>query len=196
MTEPRTSTPEHGYVSHADLATGFDAFYKDARDRLLLQTFALTGDLAVARSAVREAFVVAWHHWRKTSRLDDPEMSVRPNAWRKAVRRSSHRPWHRRKDLEPDVRAVLDGLKTQATRRRPDPQIQPGSLVRGAVNHFADLEVTDIERKRLGEFTEDVAQQEGGYTLAEFREYWRRVNGEWNPDEVVYLIRFRVARVR
>jgi ParB family chromosome partitioning protein len=93
-------------------------------------------------------------------------------------------------------RAVLDGVKTQATRRRPDPQIQPGTLVRGAVNHFADLEVTDIERKRLGEFTEDDAQQEGGYSLAEFREYWRRVNGEWNPDEVIYLIRFRVARVR
>ncbi|HWJ08954.1 MAG TPA: hypothetical protein VNS46_06225 [Nocardioides sp.] len=112
MTEPRdrTSTPEHGYVTHADLMTDFDAFYKDARDRLLLQTFALTGDLAVARSAVREAFVVAWHHWRKTSRLGDPEMSVRPNAWRKALRRSSTRPWHRRKDLEPEVRAVLDGL--------------------------------------------------------------------------------------
>lgn len=114
MTEPldRTSTPEHGYVSSADLTTGFDAFYKDARDRLLLQTFALTGDLAVARSAVREAFVVAWHHWRKTSRLDDPEMSVRPNAWRKALRRSSTRPWHRKKDLEPEVRGVLDGLAT------------------------------------------------------------------------------------
>lgn len=118
MTEPRTSTPEHGYVSHADLAAGFDAFYKDARDRLLLQTFALTGDLAVARSAVREAFVVAWHHWRKTSRLDDPEMSVRPNAWRKAVRRSSHRPWHRRKDLEPDVRAVLDALAALSLAQR------------------------------------------------------------------------------
>lgn len=112
MTEPhdRTSTPEHGYVSTADLTTSFDAFYKDARDRLLLQTFALTGDLAVARSAVREAFVVAWHHWRKTSRLDDPEMSVRPHAWRKALRRSSTRPWHRKKDLEPEIRAVLDGL--------------------------------------------------------------------------------------
>lgn len=112
MTEPhdRTSTPEHGYVSSADLTTGFDAFYKDARDRLLLQTFALTGDLAVARSAVREAFVVAWHHWRKTSRLDDPEMSVRPHAWRKALRRNSTRPWHRKKDLEPEIRAVLAGL--------------------------------------------------------------------------------------
>jgi ParB family chromosome partitioning protein len=93
-------------------------------------------------------------------------------------------------------RAVLEGTKSQATRRRPDPQIQKGSLVRAAVNHFADLEVMGIVRKRLGEFTEADARREGGYTLPEFREYWQRVNGEWDPDEVVYLIQFKVARVR
>lgn len=110
MSRSRTTPPDEGHVSTADLAAGFDEFYKDARDRLLLQTFALTGDLAVARSAVREAFVVAWHHWRKTSRLADPEMSVRPNAWRKALRRASTRPWHRRKDLDAEARSVLDAL--------------------------------------------------------------------------------------
>jgi ParB family transcriptional regulator, chromosome partitioning protein len=93
-------------------------------------------------------------------------------------------------------KAVMEGTKTQATRRRPDPQIEEGSIVRGAVNHFADLQVGQIVRKRLGEFTEADAQHEGGYTLAEFRDYWERVNGSWNPDEVVYLIQFKVARVR
>ncbi|MFC5727673.1 MULTISPECIES: hypothetical protein [Nocardioides] len=98
------------YVSSADLADSFDAFYKDTRDRLLLQTFALTGDLHVARSAVREAFVVAWHHWRKTSRLDEPEMSVRPAAWRQALRRRSTRPWARKKDLDERTRKTLEAL--------------------------------------------------------------------------------------
>ena len=107
---PSSAQPRSAYVSHADLAASFDAFYKDARERLLLQTFALTGDLAVARSAVREAFVVAWHHWRKTGRLDDPEMAVRPDAWRKALRRASHRPWHRKKDIDDESRAILDAL--------------------------------------------------------------------------------------
>jgi len=93
-------------------------------------------------------------------------------------------------------RTVLDGSKTQATRRRPDPDIQQGTIVRAAVNHFADLEIMGIERKRLGEYNEADARREGGYSLAEFQDYWRRVNGEWNPDEMVYLIRFRVARVR
>jgi DNA-directed RNA polymerase specialized sigma24 family protein len=88
----------------------FDAFYKDARDRLLLQAYALTGDLVAARSAVRDAFVVAWHHWRKVSRLDDPEASVRPQTWRNALRRANTRPWHREKKLDPGARATLDAL--------------------------------------------------------------------------------------
>jgi len=93
---PSTEQPRSAYISSADLTSSFDAFYKDARDRLLLQTFALTGDLAVARGAVREAFVVSWHHWRKTGRLHEPESAVRPDAWRKALRRASTRPWHRK----------------------------------------------------------------------------------------------------
>ncbi|WP_408896573.1 hypothetical protein ACJ5H2_16775 [Nocardioides sp. R1-1] len=107
---PAPDQPRSAYVSSADLMGSFDAFYRDARDRLLLQTFALTGDLAVARSAVREAFVVSWHHWRKTGRLADPESAVRPDAWRKALRRSSTRPWHRKKDLDDETRRTLDAL--------------------------------------------------------------------------------------
>lgn len=88
----------------------FDAFYKAARDQLLLQTYALTGDLGAARSAVRDAFVVAWHHWRKISRLDDPQSSVRPHAWRHAQRRATVRPWHKEKGLDDDDRATLEAL--------------------------------------------------------------------------------------
>ncbi|GAA4076986.1 hypothetical protein [Nocardioides kongjuensis] len=107
---PSAEQPRSAYVSSADLTSSFDAFYKDARDRLLLQTFALTGDLAVARSAVREAFVVSWHHWRKTGRLSEPESAVRPDAWRKALRRASTRPWHRKKDLGEETRRTLEAL--------------------------------------------------------------------------------------
>jgi hypothetical protein len=94
----------------SDPTAEFDAFYKAARDRLLLQTYALTGDLGAARSAVRDAYVVAWHHWRKTSRLDDPESVVRPHAWRHAQRRATVRPWHKEKGLDDDNRATLEAL--------------------------------------------------------------------------------------
>ncbi|HEX6150044.1 hypothetical protein [Nocardioides sp.] len=88
----------------------FDAFYKRTRTRLLLQTYALTGDLPAARSAVRDSFIVTWHHWRKVSRMPDPEAWVRPHAWAQAQRRHTARLWHRDKALEPAERATFDAL--------------------------------------------------------------------------------------
>ena len=89
----------------------FDAFYRDARERLLLQTYALTGDLPAARSAVRDAFVIAWHHWDKAGR-EDPEAWTRPHAWAHALRRHATRPWHKDKSEDPEVRATLEALGT------------------------------------------------------------------------------------
>ncbi|KQZ67377.1 hypothetical protein [Nocardioides sp. Root151] len=88
----------------------FDAFYAATRGRLLLQTYALTGDLPAARSAVRDAFIAAWHHWRKVSRLDDPESWVRPHAWSLAQRHHTTRIWHRDKALDDASRATLEAL--------------------------------------------------------------------------------------
>ncbi|MET1059274.1 MAG: sensor domain-containing protein [Nocardioides sp.] len=97
----------------------FDAFYKATRGRLLVQTYALTGDLPAARSAVRDAFVAAWHHWRKVSRLEDPESWVRPHAWQHAQRRHTARIWHRDKTLDADSRATLEALsKLSLTQRK------------------------------------------------------------------------------
>lgn len=91
--------------------------------------------------------------------------------------------------------AVASDEKRQTIRRRSDPRIAAGTIVRADVIQFADLEVTEVARKRLGDLTEEDAQAEGGYTLAEFRDLWLLSYGSWNPDEAVTLIRFRVARV-
>jgi DNA-directed RNA polymerase specialized sigma24 family protein len=97
---------------------GFETFYKDVRARLVLQTYALTGDLHAAQRAVRDAMVVAWHHWRKVSRLDLPEDYVRPLAWTRAQRRSTARWWARQKDIDADTRATLDALGKLTTTQR------------------------------------------------------------------------------
>lgn len=88
----------------------FDEFYLATRRRLVLQTFALTGDLGAARVAVRDAYVSAWHHWRKVSRRADPEDWVRPRAWSNAQRLHTARLLHREKKLEPQQLAVLSAL--------------------------------------------------------------------------------------
>ena len=90
---------------------------------------------------------------------------------------------------------VVNGEKQQTTRRRADPRIEAGTIVRADVIQFADLEITDVIRKRLGELTEEDAREEGDYTLDEFRDLWRRSYGSWNPDELVTIIKFQVARV-
>ena len=97
----------------------FETFYKDVRCGLLLQTYALTGDLQASEKAVRDAMVVGWHHWRKVSRLDDREEYVRPLAWSRALRRSTARWWSRMKGLDPEVAATLDSLaKLPVSQRR------------------------------------------------------------------------------
>jgi DNA-directed RNA polymerase specialized sigma24 family protein len=97
----------------------FDQFYKDVRARLLLLTYCLTGDLPSSRAATRDAFVVAWHHWRKVSRVEDPEAWVREHACRHAVRRHTAKLWHREKGLDPEIKATLDALaRLSITQRR------------------------------------------------------------------------------
>ena len=88
----------------------FDAFYGEARDRLLVQAFALTGDLPASRGAVRDSFIAAWHRWPKLKRLDDPESWVRPHALTHAQRRHTARIFHRDRKLDPELRATLDAL--------------------------------------------------------------------------------------
>ena len=96
----------------------FDAYYVETRTRLLHEAYALTGDAPAARAAVRDAFVVAWHHWRKVGRLDDRDAYIRPLAFRRARRRHTARIWHRDKSLAPEARATLDALsKLSATQR-------------------------------------------------------------------------------
>jgi len=90
--------------------------------------------------------------------------------------------------------AILNGKKTQTSRKSKDPHIKLGAIVRGAIAHFADLRVIDVRRKRLGDFDERDAQREGGYTLEEFKKVWNELHGEWNPQESVYIIEFELVK--
>lgn len=90
--------------------------------------------------------------------------------------------------------AILKNIKTQTSRKAKDPRLQPGVTVRAQVTHFADLEVIEVYRKKLGNFNDEDARQEGGYTLDKFKQVWKALHGEWNPDESVYVIRFRLIK--
>ena len=97
----------------------FDAFYLATRRALAHQTFALTGDLAAAQSAVRDTYIAAWHHWRKVCAEADPLDWVRPRAWQLAQRRHTARLWQRTKGMSAEDKSVLDAVaKLPMTQRR------------------------------------------------------------------------------
>jgi ParB/RepB/Spo0J family partition protein len=88
---------------------------------------------------------------------------------------------------------VLKGIKTQTSRKGLDPRIRPGMKVE-AYTRFAELRVTGVSRKKLRDFTEEDAKREGGYDLAEFKKVWKRLHGEWNPDESVSVVNFKLEK--
>jgi ParB family chromosome partitioning protein len=92
-----------------------------------------------------------------------------------------------------DKEPLLKGIKTQTSRTNiPDPKIKAGAMVCAAIwePHVADLRITSIERKRLKYFDEEDAHREGGYTLEEFKKLWKKTHGEWDEDQLVYVIHF------
>jgi hypothetical protein len=116
-------------------AEEFDEFYVNTRRRLVLQTFAVTGDLGASRTAVRDAYVAARHHWNKVGRTADPEQWVRPRAWAIAQRRhTARRPWHREKSLTADQTKLFEAL------HKLD-DVQRKTLV---LTHLADSPMSDI----------------------------------------------------
>lgn len=134
----------------------FDALYREVRERLLVQTYALTGDGAVSRGAVRDAFVAAWHHWRGVARSGDPEAAVREIAWGKAQRRHGARPWHRDKDVSDEARATLDALATLSGQQRR-------VLV---LAHLATVSMAEVARE-VG-LTQQVTEQQLQLATAQF----------------------------
>jgi len=90
---------------------------------------------------------------------------------------------------------IARGTKTQTSRKGIDPRWKEGAIVPAAITHFADLRILNIIRKKLGDFTDEDVKREGGYDLGEFKKVWIGLHGEWNPNETVSVIRFKVHRM-
>jgi ParB family chromosome partitioning protein len=92
-----------------------------------------------------------------------------------------------------DKEALLDGTKTQISMTSiPDLKIKAGAVVHAAIwePHFADLQITSVERKKLRYFDEQDAKREGGYTLEEFKRRWKQTHDEWDENQLVYVVHF------
>jgi hypothetical protein len=99
--------------------------------------------------------------------------------------------------LAEDKKPLLDGTKTQTSRAdMPNSKIKAGTMVHAVIwePHVIDLRIKSIERKRLRYFDDDDAKREGGFTLDEFKRRWRKTHGEWDENQLVYVIHFESVK--
>lgn len=97
------------------------------------------------------------------------------------------------------IDAIRSGTKT-ATRRdwaENYPRPSPGDVRMAVTEMFTTddecdcyLRVTDVYQEPLGEMDHEDARKEGGYDMADFRDAWREINGEWDPELVVDVVEF------
>lgn len=132
----------------------FDALYAANFERLVMQLYAYTGDLAQAQDVVQESFARAVPRWNKLSTYDDPVAWVRRVAWNLATSR-----WRQ-----------LRRFNAFARQYRPEPVAEP-SPDRVAINtalatlppkhrrvvvmyYLADMSVSEIAaHERMAEGT-------------------------------------------
>lgn len=119
-----TATPTAPQAAATD---GFDAFYRRTRTRLLVQTWALTGDRPAAVKAVRDAYVACAHHWAKVSLLDDAHADtggseredwLRPIAWGRAQGRHTVPHFHRAAQIDEEATATLAAVASLSSLHR------------------------------------------------------------------------------
>jgi ParB family chromosome partitioning protein len=92
-----------------------------------------------------------------------------------------------------DKDALVNGLKTQTSRTdAPNAKIKAGVTAHANIYEpdIAQLRITSVERKKLRYFTEEDASREDSCTLAEFKKRWKKTHGDWDEDQLVYIIRF------
>lgn len=60
--------------------------------------------------------------------------------------------------------------------------------------YFAKIKVNAVYRQGLYFMTDEDARKEGYKNIEDFSKIWIEINGEWNPNLIVYVIEFEVIK--
>lgn len=98
---------------------------------------------------------------------------------------------YKREHVAPILR--LDKIQT---RRRGKRRWKVGSIHQAKLNYFskpfAKLEIVSVYQERLGDISEDDARREGYPSVALYIEAFKRIYGDWDPDEIVWVVNFKL----
>jgi hypothetical protein len=96
---------------------------------------------------------------------------------------------------------ILAGEKTQTRRpieRKPGRRVcEVGEKVGvrlGYTKPSAFIIIKRRRRQKLGDITDEEAKKEGFKDLESFRKGWIQIYGNWNPQQVVWVYEFELAK--
>ena len=93
------------------------------------------------------------------------------------------------------ITPILQKRKTQ-TRRRHKRKWQVGRTYTFTDRWFDKphgcIRIKRRFQQRLGDVSEQEAKAEGYESLADFREDWKSITGDWNPDETITAYEFEL----
>ena len=95
------------------------------------------------------------------------------------------------------VGLILSGRMTQISKLWGKPMAKVGSIHKAKTvlfsnDYFASVIITDLRREKLGAMTDEDAMREGYDDLQSYRDAWKKLNGHWEPNRVVYVVRFEL----
>lgn len=94
---------------------------------------------------------------------------------------------------------VMDGTKTQ-TRRIHKRTLKVGRTYGASCRRYqksqAHITILRASPERIGDITLEDVKAEGFNTLEEFKETWIKINGSWNPDQLVTAYEFRLLKTK
>ena len=94
------------------------------------------------------------------------------------------------------VPSIFVGLKIETRRTWKRHMVKIGGDYRIKTKmlskeYYGRIRVLDLFQERLGDMTPQNAWNEGGYTLDEFKDIWIKINGSWDNEIIVWVIRFK-----
>jgi hypothetical protein len=98
---------------------------------------------------------------------------------------------------KPLLAKVMDGTKTQ-TRRCSKQRYTPGRIYGVTCRRYqksqAHIQILKAQQQRLSDISLEDVKAEGFQTLEEFKEVWIKINGEWNPEQIVTSYEFKLIK--
>ena len=98
---------------------------------------------------------------------------------------------------KPLLAKIMDGTKTQ-TRRLSKRTYKAGRTYGVRSRRFdkstAHIQILQAQQQRLGDITLEDVKAEGFNTLEEFKDTWIKINGFWNPEQIITAYEFQLVK--